>query len=572
MRHLLGRLPHYLPAGAIAAALLVISMACSGAEEATPTPVPPKAVVATPTAAPAAVVVPSTTEPQRGGILKVANNINPAHWDLHQSTTTRNASIQGTSYDMLLRFNPEDRAESVIPDLAESWEISDGGLRVTFKLRPGVKFHDGEILTAEDVVATYKGKVIDPPVAGILSPRRGFYGFVTEINALDDLTVEFVSSRPIAVLLKAVATVFQPIISKKTLEEHNYNLREVPEAPGTGPFISSNLVVDERWEKVRNPDYWREGRPYLDEIHYVASGNSATQLAALLAGNIHVGGGGIDALEFAAEHEEITAFPRPTANARFGYYNFRRDIWADERIRRAFHLVLNRKLIADTGLKQKTGHVPWGGPWLATGGMWEVPKDELLTWPGYRQDDTEDIAEAQRLMAAAGFPDGVKDIRVIMRGTSTMYVDLIGPMVMQQLGDALGVTGVLESVQSALWFEMMQQGGWDISIGSGIGTFDDPSDQWRNSFTTGAGQNYGNYSNAEFDALVDKIDTTLDNAKRHELVAQGNVILEADPPAIIQGWLVSTVSWREEVQDGYYECFSFYECGRAKEDAVWLNQ
>lgn len=113
-----------------------------------------------------------------GGVMRYGVLSAPAHFDVHQSGTVSNMGSQGCMYDTLLRRNPLDSGQTIIPDLAHSWEISKDGKTYTFFLRKGVTFHDGAAFTAEDVKATY-ARIIKPPT-GVSIPRTPLFATVSE--------------------------------------------------------------------------------------------------------------------------------------------------------------------------------------------------------------------------------------------------------------------------------------------------------------------------------------------------------------------------------------------------------
>src|SRR5499433_1311197 len=207
---------------------------------------------------------------KRGGVLRYGILSAPAHFDVHQSGTVSNVGTQGAMYDNLIRRDPRVSGQTIIPDLAHSWEISKDGKTYTFFLRKGVKFHDGGDFTAEDVKATYQ-RIISPP-QGFSSPRTALFTYATveEINVRDSHTIEFKlrEARPKEYVLGAFASGWNIIVRKKTLEDNNYNLRQVMDYPGTGPFRHKKRVDKEVWIMERNPDYWNEGLPYLDGIEF----------------------------------------------------------------------------------------------------------------------------------------------------------------------------------------------------------------------------------------------------------------------------------------------------------------
>ena len=157
---------------------------------------------------------------------------------MHQSATVNNIGTQGCMFDNLIRHDPRDSGKTIIPDLAHSWEIAKDGKTYTFFLRKGVQFHDGAELTADDVKATFDRIAKPPP--GISIPRSILFKAVSEINARDKYTVEFKLSapRPTSFMMSAIASGWNVILRKQTLEDNNYDLRKVVIYPGTGPFRS----------------------------------------------------------------------------------------------------------------------------------------------------------------------------------------------------------------------------------------------------------------------------------------------------------------------------------------------
>ena len=125
-----------------------------------------------------------------------------------------------------------------------------------------MQFHDGAELTSDDVKATFD-RIRKPP-QGVSIPRSVLFRAVEEIKAPDKRTVQFVMSeaRPPSFIMAAIASGWNVIVRKKTLEDNNYNLRKVEIYPGTGPFKSVKRVENESWLLEKNPNYWNKGLPY----------------------------------------------------------------------------------------------------------------------------------------------------------------------------------------------------------------------------------------------------------------------------------------------------------------------
>src|SRR3954465_8063725 len=201
-----------------------------------------------------------------GGVLRMGLTNRPPHFDVHQSGTFNNLGAQGCMFDNLIRRDPRDSGKTIIPDLAHSWDITKDGKTYTFILRKDVHFHDGADLTAEDVKATFD-RIVKPPT-GISIPRSVLFKAVDEIVAPDKYTVTFKLSepRPVNFVMSSIASGWNVIVRKQTLEDNAYNLRRLVTYPGTGPFKSVRRVENEVWVVERNSNYWNKPLPYLDGI------------------------------------------------------------------------------------------------------------------------------------------------------------------------------------------------------------------------------------------------------------------------------------------------------------------
>ncbi|MGE5270571.1 MAG: ABC transporter substrate-binding protein, partial [Thiohalocapsa sp.] len=156
--------------------------------------------------------------PKSGGVLRYGITMRPPHFDVHQSGTINSLASQGVQFDNLIRRDPRDSGQTIIPDLAHSWEIAKDGKTYTFHLRQGVQFHDGAELTSADIKATFD-RIAKPP-QGVSIPRSVLFRAVSEITAPDKYTVQFklAESRPPAFIMAAIASGWNVIVRKKTLE------------------------------------------------------------------------------------------------------------------------------------------------------------------------------------------------------------------------------------------------------------------------------------------------------------------------------------------------------------------
>src|SRR5216684_4390064 len=360
----------------------------------------------------------SEPSPKRGGVLRVGMPLRAPHFDLHQSGTIFNLGSMACMFDTLIRHDPRDSGKTIIPDLAHSWEIAKDGKTYTFHLRQGVQFHDGAELTADDVKATFD-RIVKPP-QGISIPRSVLFKAVSEINARDKYTVEFKLSepRPINFMMSAIASGWNVIVRKKTLEDNNYNLRKLPVYPGTGPFRSVRHVENEVWVMEKNPNYWNKGLPYVDGIEfYHVLPFSPEMASAILAGRVDY----VLATDPATARKAKATPGMSTATiyqsvAHATWVNHKKKPLDDPRVRRAMHLVLDQPALVEV-VKDVAPMIPGG--FIYPFSEFATPKEELAKRLGYQTDPTAAVKEARALMAAAGHADGIKGLDFLVRDVAS---------------------------------------------------------------------------------------------------------------------------------------------------------
>lgn len=506
--------------------------------------------------------------PKYGGVLRYGVLSAPAHFDVHQSGTVSNMGTQGTMYDNLIRHDPRDSGQSIIPDLAHSWEIAKDGKTYTFFLRKGVRFHDGAELTSADVKATFD-RIVNPP-KGISIPRTPLFATVSAINARDRYTVEFKLSepRPVSFMMGAFASGWNIIVRKKTLEDNNYNLRQVLDYPGTGPFRHVKRVDKEVWILEKNPDYWNEGLPYVDRLEMYHLPPFSPELgAALLGGKLDYA-----RLLDPVSAREVKATPGMNSTAFFQsviqatWINNNKKPFNDPRVRRAMHLVLDKAALVE--VVKDVAPMMVGG-FIYPFSEFATPKEELSKRLGYQSDPTAAIKEAKALMAAAGYPNGIKGVDFMVREAATFK--LWAQAIQAMLREILNIETNLRTVQVSVWFDEALAGNFDLTISAIVSTLIDPSDYFNAWYGKNGPQNYSKWDNPTFAALVQQIDRELDDTKRKALIRQAENIMEQDPPLLPVAW--------EKIYDGWYDYvkghnpfnyFGIYDVVRM--DTFWLDK
>jgi ABC-type transport system substrate-binding protein len=506
--------------------------------------------------------------PKYGGVLRIGLTNRPPHFDLHQSGTFNNLGAMAPMFDNLIRRDPRDSGKTIIPDLAHSWQISKDSKSYTFFLRKGVMFSDGAELTADDVKATFD-RIIRPP-EGISIPRSILFKAVSEISARDKYTIEFKLSeaRSPNFIMSAIASGWNVIYRKKTLEDNNYNLRKVMLAPGTGPFKTVRRVENEVWVLEKKKDYWNTGLPYLDGVEsYNLIPFSPELGAAILSHRVDYA----RVLDPVSERKAKSTPGMSTAKYNQSviqgtWVNTHHKPLDDPRVRRAFHLAMDRHVLID--VVKDVAPMQVGG-FIYPFSEFATPKPELFQRVGYQTDPTAAEKEAKALMAAAGLKDGIKGLDFLIRDVSSfkLWSQAMQAMLMQTLNVQCNLRVVVESV----WFDDIANGHFDLAIGAVVSTLLDPSDYFNAWYRSGGPQNYSFWSNAKFDALADQIDREIDPTKRQVLIRQAEAIFEQDPPVLPVAWEQLNDLWYNNVKGvNPYEYFGAYDVVR--HDTEWLDK
>jgi peptide/nickel transport system substrate-binding protein len=176
---------------------------------------------------------------------------------------------------------PQSGLQSIVPDLASEWSWDEDKSQLTFRLRQGVKWHDGKPFTAKDVQCTWDLLAGKSSEKLRLNPRKAWYRNLEEVTTNGDYEVTFRLKRPQPSFVALLASGFSPVypchVSPRDMRSHPI---------GTGPFKFVEFKPNEVIKVSRNPDYWKKGHPYLDGIEYTIFKNPSTGVMAFAAGNV----------------------------------------------------------------------------------------------------------------------------------------------------------------------------------------------------------------------------------------------------------------------------------------------
>src|SRR5262249_48704881 len=221
-------------------------------------------------------------KPRYGGTFLSAGNEEILSYDMHQTSLGGIFAAVSPAYNCLIRTSPYDpKAQDIIPELAKTWEGSDGGKTITFHLHQGVKWHDGTPFSSADVQYTLE-RIMTPP-KGRVSPRGPvFAALIERIEAPAPDTVVIHGKGPSGLLLPLFANGWSVIIPKHITEKDPVNALKTT-IIGTGPFRLKEPPTQSLWQYERNPDYFQKDRPFLDAIEIHLMTDPQALVAAVLS-------------------------------------------------------------------------------------------------------------------------------------------------------------------------------------------------------------------------------------------------------------------------------------------------
>src|SRR5262252_8311705 len=424
-----------------------------------------------------------------GGELVLLVPSEPPSYDGHREGTFGTVHPLAPVYNTLLRIDPTDRTGTrPAPDLAESWTIAPDGLTYTFKLRGGVRFHDGSVLTSRDVEA---------------------------IEAPDPLTVRFRLKWTEASFLVNLASPFNWIyradILAKDMRWYETNTM------GTGPFKFVEHVKGSHLVGKKNPDYWDKGKPYLDGYRAVFISASAAQVAAIRGERAHAQFRGFTPAErdslVQALGPKITVQESPWDCLSLVAINHERKPFDDRRVRRALTLALDRweasKNLSRIAVVREVGGIQ------VPGTPWATPTPELEKLAGYGRDIQKARAEARRLLREAGVPEGFS-FTFKNRGIPMPY-EPVSIWLIDQWRQ-IGLNVKQEVVEAAAMVSVLRRGDFEVASDAQCSFVVEPDIDVAKFQSAGiADNNYGRYKDPMLDDLFLKQARALDpeERKRH---------------------------------------------------------
>jgi len=504
-------------------------------------------------------------KPRHGGELVFVVPSEPPSYDAHQEETFGVIHPMAPHYSTLLRVDPNDRTGTKpVGDIAESWTVSKDGLTYTFKIRRGVKFHDGSELTSKDVKASYE-KILKPP-AGVKSLRKEAYESIASVDAPDPGTfiVKFKYPEP-SILLNLASPwnwIYRAEILAKDPHWYEKNVN------GTGPFKFVEHVKGSHWIGKKNPDYWDKGKPYLDGYRAIFISANAAQVAAVRGERAMIQFRSFSPPErdqlVQALGNKITVQESPWDCLNFVSMHHDKKPFDDKRVRRALSLALDRyeggKALSRITLVKDVAGIQVPGTPYAT------PPADLEKLAGYGRDINANRAEAKRLLKEAGVADGFSFV-FKNRGIPHPYEPL-GIWLISQWKQ-IGLNVRQEIIEASAYHPMLKRGDFEVAMDFQCGFIVEP-DLDLPRFVSTSDANYGRHKDTVIDDLMHRQGRATDPEERKKILRQLEKRLLDDEAHVIY-----TLQWHRIIPHlakvkGWTITPSHYLNNQL--DAVWLTE
>ena len=456
--------------------------------------------------------------------LVFAMNTDVQSMDPQIQNDTTSEQVVKMLYNTLLKFEDDG---TVVGDLAESWSVSEDKLTWTFNLKQGVKFHNGKELTSADVKATFD-RALNAEAGGLRTTE--IIKMFTSVEAPDPYTVTITTDAPYGPMESLMCNMSLGIMDADYIEQYGLDLGTSAEGEnGTGPFKVVSWERDQEIVVERFDDYF--GTPAkLQTVVYTIIPEAASRVIALETGEVDVIDKPTDEdlARLEADTENFTVLRKPTISQRLFRFGCNDPIISNTKVRQAIVYAIDRQAIIDA---------------LFTGSAYPSTAPLAPVTFGYSNlgEIEQDLELAKSLLAEAGYPDGF-DTKIVTTERYQNGIEL-AEIISQQLAE-IGINAEIEvwewSALSASWNGITaDEFDQPIFIMGAGPSMRDADGGLRGLYTTSEtglnDRNYGFYSNAEVDALIEQGMQETDQQKRVEIYKEAMEILYREDPVAF--WL-----------------------------------
>jgi peptide/nickel transport system substrate-binding protein len=399
---------------------------------------------------------------KHGGTLRVTHRDNPPSASILEEATISTVMPFMAVFNNLVVFDPNselNRLDKVVPDLATSWALSDGDRTLTFQLRDGVKWHDGKPFTSADVKCTWD--MLTGKVDGKLrkNPRKTWWFNIKDVATDGNDKVIFHLYDPQPSIMAMFAGGFSPVypchVPANEMRTHPI---------GTGPFKFDSLKQNESIRLVRNPDYWKPNRPYLDAIEYTIIPNRSTMILAMATGKFDLTFTGELTPQLAkdlqAQAPGVQCLLQATGTQGNLLVNREKPPFDNAQIRKAMVLAIDRKAFSDI-LSQGVYEI--GGVNLPPPeGFWGWSKEYMQTVPGYGADVEKSREEGRSIMKSLGYgPDHMLQLKVVTRNIPD-YRD--AAVILIDHLKSIYIQAELEPLDTSVWYARLARKDYSVAM------------------------------------------------------------------------------------------------------------
>src|SRR6478736_6417957 len=506
---------------------------------------------------------------KRGGTLRLYHNDNPPSASLLEESTIASVTPFMAVFNNLVVFDPfkvHESLDTIVPDLAESWSWDSTNTKLTFKLRQGVKWHDGQPFTARDVQCTWRMLIGKGDVADFhRNPRRVWYSKLQDVSINGDYEATFELSEPQPSLPVLLASAFSAVypchVPQATMRTKSI---------GTGLFKLVDFKRGDSIRLVRNPDYWKKDRPYLDEITFRMIDSRATRMLAFATGEFDVtfpADVSVPLLKDMKAQAPKAICEMITTGTQINLMvNRVNPPFDNPDIRKAMSLALDRKAY-NTILMEGTARL--GGAMLAKPeGEWGMPPEVVASLTGYGPHTGKNIAEAQAIMQKLGYSDAKPlPIKIQTRNLPT-YRDA-AVIITDQL-KRIYIAAELDILDTPRWYAKLARKDYTIGLNVTGVSVDDPDGNIVENFSCKSERNYTQYCNADVDRLLAEQSRELDRDKRRKIVwdIERMLVEDAARPGILSA--VAANCWQPYVKN--YKPHDNSQYNNLRFEDVWLDK
>src|SRR5499433_1752269 len=456
-------------------------------------------------------------QPKRGGILRVWG-YDPPHFDPQLTINGKTQNTVSFVYSTLVQYKVGSEIPPgtfiVEPHLAERWETPDDTTYI-FHLRQGVKWHNkppvnGRELVAEDIKFTYDRFLTEKGNA-----NRYLLDSVDRIEVVDRYIVKFVLKEPYVWLVSVLAYPQSMWIVAPEVVQQFGDLKKPETAIGTGPFILERYEPNVKTVFRRNPDYFRDGQPYVDGVEWLVIPDESTGLAMYRAGQIDCGPGGswsvrqqdLEAMKKSHPHLMYQDFMSQSSSA----VTMRTDMppFNDVRVRRAISHAIDRQAIIEA-VWVRGEPTPSVSRGLVE---WSLPVDQLGAGARYYQYNPE---EARRLLAEAGFPKGFKTQLTASPGYGRDLID-DAQLIQRYLKD-VGIDAELKLQEYGAYMATTVQGKFEGLVRGPTGIAWEPDRRLYRAYASDSSLNTGHVNDSTLTAMVKEQRRTKDLEVRRNII------------------------------------------------------